>query len=140
MPAGRVGQLGSEVAKRASTEIVQDAVRAPAAAPASPLADPMAVDRVAPSTVFDLVNMMIEVPLMATPQGREQVVSMLRGDIRGAVPRHAEARPDLHSLVTTCLDYPGGLHDLLAADKGLAGESMPVLLLEQTIAELLPRL
>ncbi|OLT37380.1 hypothetical protein BJF79_29545 [Actinomadura sp. CNU-125] len=100
----------------------------------------MAPDVVPPGAVFEITNHMCEVPLMATEQGRNQVMGAVRGEISGAVPRHPEARQDVHSIVNTCLDYPGGLHELLTAIKGLAGQSMPVTRLEQTIAQLLPHL
>ncbi|GGV12276.1 hypothetical protein GCM10010182_35560 [Actinomadura cremea] len=96
---------------------------------------------VVPSTaVFEVVDQMCKVPLMTTEQGRNQVMGIVRGEISGAVPRHAEARQDVYSIVNTCLDYPGGLRELLMAIKGLAGEPMPVMELERTIARVLPRL
>ncbi|MBE1534347.1 effector-associated domain 2-containing protein [Actinomadura algeriensis] len=97
-------------------------------------------DSVPPHAVFTVVDAMCAVSLMATEQGRNQVMRIVRGEIAGAVPRHAEARMDVYSIVTTCLDYPGGLRELLVAVRGLAGESMAVMELEQTVARVLPRL
>lgn len=103
-------------------------------------AGPDGPDVVPPMAVFEVVDRMLDVPLMASEQGREQVMGVLRREVAGAVPRQATARMDVYAIVTTCLDYPGGLRELLMAIKGLAGESMAVLRLEQTIARVLPRL
>ncbi|MEV5825953.1 hypothetical protein AB0L25_10285 [Spirillospora sp. NPDC052242] len=128
---------GSEVVQR-SPDPVAAAQNVPRAGEAAPL--PPTPEAVPPQAVFEVMHAMCEVPLMATEQGRNQVLQIVGGGISGAVPRHAETRQDVYAIVTTCLDYPGGLQRLLVAIKGLAGESMAVLRLEQTIARVLPRL
>ncbi|MGI8329933.1 effector-associated domain 2-containing protein [Actinomadura scrupuli] len=91
-----------------------------------------------PMTLFELVDSLLEVSMMASERGREQVVGALRMEIAGMIPRHSQARPDLFSIVRTCLDYPGGLQELLTTIKRFAGDSLPVYRLEQTIARILP--
>ncbi|MEU9871521.1 hypothetical protein AB0C87_27165 [Actinomadura sp. NPDC048021] len=95
---------------------------------------PDAPDRPA---VFELVDRMLEVPLLSSPQGRDQVVGALRRDVAAAVTRHAGARMDCFAILTTCLDYPGGLKELVDVTRGLAGESLSVHRLEQAMARIL---
>ncbi|TYB45276.1 effector-associated domain 2-containing protein [Actinomadura chibensis] len=102
--------------------------------PPPPLAGEAAPDR---PTILTLVDRMLDVPLLSSVQGRERVVGALRRDIAGAVSRQAEARLDCFAILTTCLDYPGGLKELLDVTKGLAGESLSVHRLEQAIAQFL---
>ncbi|MFD0901106.1 effector-associated domain 2-containing protein [Actinomadura sediminis] len=130
---------GAEVAERPPAPAVaaHDVLRAGGVDGAGVAAAPGAVP---PGAVFEVVDRMLDVPLMASESGREQVLGVLRGEIAGSVPRQATARTDVYAIVTTCLDYPGGLGELLAAIKGLAGEPIAVLRLEQTIARVLPRL
>lgn len=133
-PAPRVG---AEIAERPpAPAAVSHGLLEPGGA--TPL--PAEPDVVPLAAVFEVVNQMCKVPLMANEQGRNQVMGIVRGEISGAVPRHAEARQDVYSIVSTCLDYPGGLGELLVAIKVLAGEAMPVMELERTIARVLPRL
>ncbi|WP_125617731.1 effector-associated domain 2-containing protein [Actinomadura sp. WAC 06369] len=140
----RVPGAGSRPMAPSGSEVVQRPPDPVAAAGDVPRAGeppfPPEPEPVPPQAVFEVVNAMCEVPLMATEQGRNQVMRIVRGEISGAVPRQSETRMDVYAIVTTCLDYPGGLGELLAAIKGLAGEPMAVLRLEQTIARVLPRL
>jgi hypothetical protein len=98
-----------------------------------------AVDgRTAPNQIlFELVDRLLEIPMITTAGGREQVVSALSPEIAGVIPRHAEARHDTYAIIRTCLDYPQGLQELLDDIRGFAGDSLPVRRLEQTIARLL---
>ncbi|MFV2179085.1 effector-associated domain 2-containing protein, partial [Actinomadura sp. LOL_011] len=128
-------RIGAEIAERPAAPLSHGLLRAGGATPL-----PAEPDVVPLAAVFEVVNQMCKVPLMTTEQGRNQVMGIVRGEISGAVPRHAEARQDVYSIVNTCLDYPGGLRELLMAIKGLAGEPMPVMELERTIARVLPRL
>jgi hypothetical protein len=108
----------------AATGSPQTAPPPPAAAPGRP-------------AIFELVDRMLEVPLLASPQGRDQVVAALRRDVAAAVTRQTGARMDCFAILTTCLDYPGGLKELVDVAKGLAGESLSVHRLEQAIARFL---
>ncbi|TMR40176.1 effector-associated domain 2-containing protein [Actinomadura geliboluensis] len=89
--------------------------------------------------LFRVVDGLLEIPRLRAERGRDQVVAALSLEIAGAVPRSAEARADLFAIVQTCLDYSGGLQQLLQAIQGFVGESMAVRRLERTIAQsLLP--
>ncbi|MFS2291686.1 MAG: hypothetical protein FWJ90_03140 [Actinomadura sp.] len=100
---------------------------------------PMAAD-VRPSSLFRIVDDLLDIERFRAERGRDQLVGALSADIAGAVPRAAEARADLYAIVRTCLDYPGGLQEFLQAVRGFVGGSMAVRRLEQTIAgSLMPR-
>ncbi|WP_433463697.1 effector-associated domain 2-containing protein [Spirillospora sp. CA-128828] len=88
-------------------------------------------------TIFDLVDRMLEIPLLSSPRGRDQVVGLLRRDVAGAISRQPEARMDCVSILNTCLDYPGALKELVDVTKGLAGDALSVHRLEQAIARFL---
>ncbi|MGI5207356.1 effector-associated domain 2-containing protein [Spirillospora sp. CA-108201] len=115
-----------------------DAHPYPAAAVSpTPSADAPPRDAPGRPAVFDLVDRMLEVPLLSSPQGRDQVVGALRRDVAAAVTRHTGARMDCFAILTTCLDYPGGLKELVDVTRGLAGESLSVHRLEQAMARIL---
>jgi hypothetical protein len=57
--------------------------------------------------------------------------------IRAVIPRSADARSDTYEIIRTCLDYPGGLQELLRALRGFAGDSLALGRLERAIARLL---
>ncbi|MFA1539812.1 effector-associated domain 2-containing protein [Actinomadura monticuli] len=85
--------------------------------------------------LFRVVEGLLEIPRLRAERGRDQLVGALPLEIAGAVPRSAEARADLFGIVRTCLDYSGGLQQLLQAVHGFVGESMAVRRLKQTIAQ-----
>ncbi|TDC82799.1 hypothetical protein [Actinomadura sp. 7K507] len=115
----------------------------PAAVPAVPeegvqALPPLGADVPLP-LLFRMVDDMLQIPRLRAERGRDQIVGALSLEIAGAVPRSGEARADLFAVLQTCLDYPGGLQQLLQAVQGFVGESMAVRRLEQTIAQsLLP--
>lgn len=129
-PGGAVGPVSApEHVPGAAQTAVAEATRT--AAPAAEL------DRMAR---FEVVDRMLDVAIMAREQGRDEVVRALRREIAGAVPRHPEARLDCYSIISTCLDYPGGMRELLDVLRGFAGGSMSMHRLEQAIAQVLPQL
>lgn len=87
--------------------------------------------------LFRVVDDLMRIPRLRNERGRDQVLGALSLEIAGAVPRSGEARADLYAIVETCLDYAGGLQQLLQAIEGFVGESMAVRRLEQTIAQAL---
>jgi hypothetical protein len=72
-----------------------------------------------------VVDRLLEIDLLVSAQGREQVVRELHPDIAGVIPRMPEARSDLHQILRTCLDYEGGLEQLLGAIHQFVGDSRP---------------
>jgi hypothetical protein len=107
---------------------------------APPAAEPRGIgmpEEVPVPLLFQLVDDLLDIPQMRNERGREQLVGALSPAIAGVIPRAPEARGDLFAILRTCLDYPGGLQQFLAAVRGFVGESMAVRRLEQTIARLL---
>ncbi|GAA4236128.1 hypothetical protein GCM10022254_45020 [Actinomadura meridiana] len=86
---------------------------------------------------FRTVDNLLEIPRLRTERGRDQLIGALSSDIAGAVPRSGEARADLYAVLQTCLDYPGGLQQLLVAVQGFVGESLAVQRFEQAMTRLL---
>ena len=84
--------------------------------------------------LFELVDQLLDIPLLHQERGRDQVVGALPINIAGVIPRSSQARFDVYAIVRTCLDYPGGLHQLLSAIHGFVGDSIQMYRLEQVIA------
>jgi hypothetical protein len=101
-------------------------IRVPGAAPGPEF-------QVPGDAVFQLVDRLLEIPLMRQERGRDQVVDALPFGISVVIPRSPEARFDVHGIVRTCLDYPGGLHRLIAVIRGFVGDSIPMYELERSL-------
>ena len=86
--------------------------------------------------LFELVKMLLAIPIMTTQEGREQVVGSLRPEVAVRIPRRSQANLDTHSILRTCLDFPGGVAELLTALRAFAGDSEPMRALEETIDRL----
>jgi Effector-associated domain 2/Trypsin-like peptidase domain len=86
--------------------------------------------------VMELVTAISELPSMRGQQGRDQVVNLLRWQIASAIGRHPERRFDVLSIVRACLDYPGGLHELLDILRGLEGDAAAMRRVEVAAAAL----
>jgi hypothetical protein len=84
-----------------------------------------------------LVDRLLAIPTVAQEASRRLLMDHLRSDMANAVPYFAQSRHHVFSLVRTCMNYPGGVEELLSAVRLLEGESAPVLRLDATIAELL---
>jgi hypothetical protein len=87
--------------------------------------------------LFEIVDRLLDIPIMATQDGREEVVARLRREIAVRIPRRAQAHLDTHAILRTCLDYPEGLQELLDLVRAFAGESVQTRALEETINRLL---
>jgi len=83
--------------------------------------------------LFELVDCFLEVPSVADPGSREQVLRLLDADVTAAIPRHPSARFDVLSIIRTCLNYPNALDDLVVAVRALEGDSLPMRHLEETV-------
>ncbi|NDU71445.1 hypothetical protein GWI34_02235 [Actinomadura sp. DSM 109109] len=96
-------------------------------------------DGAGPPALFEIVDRLMDIPLLATAEGRQQIVDDLRKDIAIRVPRRAQPHLDVHSIVRTCLEFPGGLQEFLALVHAYAGESTQVRALDDTVARLTGR-
>jgi len=85
----------------------------------------------------DFVTVLMAVPTVGQEDGRRILLQHLRPEIAGAVPYSPRSRHHVFNLVRTCMDYQGGLDELLSVIHFLEGESLPVRRLDQTVADLL---
>lgn len=86
-----------------------------------------------PDELSEIVELLLDIPLMATERGRDQVVDALRDDIARMISRQPQARLDTHCIVQTCRDHAGGLPELLAAIRRFVGRSTSLLRVEQIV-------
>ncbi len=87
--------------------------------------------------LFDVIDCMLAIPKMMTEQGRGQVIGALPPDLAAVISRSQEPRSDTYEIVRTCLDYPGGLQQLLHALRGFVGESLAMREVERAVARLI---
>jgi hypothetical protein len=73
-----------------------------------------------------LVDALLAVPSVSDEPGRRLLLQRMRREIAQAVPHHQGARLHVIALVRTCLDYDGGLDDLLRVLRELEGDSIRV--------------
>lgn len=79
------------------------------------------------NTFGALVDALLAVPSVRDETSRRLVLSRMRPEIAQAVPHHQRARLHVIELVRTCLDYDGGLDDLVRVLRELEGAaSIPV--------------
>jgi hypothetical protein len=90
-------------------------------------------------TLFDIVDQLLDLPVMAAEKGREQVVGALRKEIATVIPRQAEARMDVYCILRTCLNYQGGLVELLTGLRGFTGDSSAMRSFEESVGHPFPR-
>jgi nucleoside phosphorylase len=86
-----------------------------------------------------LVDALLDVPTMRAEHTRQLVVERLPQTIAGAIRRFPAARTDTHEILTTCLDFPGGIAALLAAVRAVAGDSLAVRRLAEALQPYLDR-
>ncbi|WP_129675761.1 SAVED domain-containing protein [Candidatus Chloroploca sp. Khr17] len=60
-----------------------------------------------------LVELLLACPAMQDSHQRGGVLAFLEARVRNAIPRHAQSRADVLSIVTICNNYPGALNELL---------------------------
>lgn len=96
-------------------------------------------DEVSVLDLFEVVDRLLDIPAMRTPDGRDEVVGLLRGEVAVRIPRRAQPKMDMYSILRTCMDFPGGLAELLTIIRALAGESAQLQALENTIQRLAAR-
>ncbi|TCO60767.1 hypothetical protein EV192_103342 [Actinocrispum wychmicini] len=136
---------GGTLALIASDEFFHDVIKQePAAAPASyqqiavamkdsrtlawlRLLDAAQADTAPPGPgrhdVTALVDAALDIDILRDPRGRELVFDQLRPEIANAVPYFPRQRHHMFSLIQTCMNYPGGLQELIEVVRQLEGDS-----------------
>jgi hypothetical protein len=82
------------------------------------------------TTLFEIVDALLDLPFVRDTNGRNELIDLLRPEIRNTVAYHPVARLHVVALVKTCLRHDRGLADLLEAVRQLDGDSTPVRRLE----------
>ncbi|WP_320068910.1 effector-associated domain 2-containing protein [Micromonospora sp. RTGN7] len=98
-------------------------------APAAPAPPPLLA-------MAPLVDALLEMPEFLRPNDREEILSLLRGQVYGAIRRSNAARLDAISVVRTCLRYPGALSELVEAVRFFAMDDAAMARVEDGAARL----
>lgn len=86
--------------------------------------------------LLDVVDRLLDIPLMVTAEGRDGVVESLRRDIRIRIARRPQPHMDGMSIVRTCAQYPGGLLEFAALVRAYAGDTPQVAALREAISRI----
>lgn len=65
-----------------------------------------------PELIANLVDALLHIDEFADPNGRQQILHLMRRELTGAIPRYPAARLDAFAIVRTCLRFSGGLTEL----------------------------
>ncbi|WP_328875752.1 hypothetical protein OHT76_39895 [Streptomyces sp. NBC_00287] len=76
-----------------------------------------------PDRLRALTDALLAVEEFVEPQGREEILGLLRIGVRAAIPRHSRPRMDTISILRTCARRPGALRELAEAVLLCAGGS-----------------
>lgn len=126
LSGGQVNIAGGDII---NIVVERGALPAPAPAPALRPAD--AVRPAAPGPEWTLprkrevVEALLACPSLQTVSGRNSIVALLPTTIQHSAIRSDAARADVLNLLTTCLNYPGGLRSLLEALEFYESDSLP---------------
>ncbi|HEX2313995.1 MAG TPA: hypothetical protein VHJ17_09690 [Thermomonospora sp.] len=86
--------------------------------------------------VFEVVDRLLDIPLMVTAEGRDRVVESLRRDIRIRIARRAQPQMDGHAIVRTCAEYANGLAEFVTLVRAYVGDTPQVVALEEAVARI----
>jgi hypothetical protein len=98
-------------------------------APAAPTSPP-------PTVMAPLVDALLDIPEFLRPNDREEILSLLRGQVYAAIRRNSAARLDAISVVRTCLRYPGALPELVEAVRFFATDDAAMARVEDGVSRL----
>jgi hypothetical protein len=101
---------------------------------------PRATTQIPRETLYSLVDALESIPCLATDNDRAIVLSMLRPAIAGAIRYSPQRRLHTMNIVRTCMDYEGGLAEMLNAIHRIEGESLPARRLTAITQDLPPEL
>jgi effector-associated domain 2 (EAD2)-containing protein len=90
-------------------------------------------DRISAALTVVVVDVLLTIPEFVAPAGRQLILAEL-GELEAAIPRHASARLDAFSVVSTCRRYPDGLLRLVEAVRHTVGDVPEVYDLARAVA------
>jgi hypothetical protein len=100
-----------------------------------PAADlPLNVIALRANAILELVGAISKLPSMRGQQGRDHIVGLLSWQIASAIPRHPETRFDVLAIVRTCLEYAGGLAELVTLLQVIDGDACAMRRVETIVA------
>lgn len=94
----------------------------------------------AESGIFELVDALLAVEVIADEGSRREVLRQLPAGLAGAIPHHAVPRVQALAMVRTCLGYPGGLRQLLDGIRLIEQDSQAMARLQATASRVFPEL
>ena len=86
------------------------------------------------------VDALEALPCLATDHDRATLLSLLRPAISGAIRYSPQRRLHTMNIVRTCLEYEGGLAEMLTTIHEMEGESIPARQLSAITRDLPPEL
>ncbi len=75
----------------------------------------------------ELVERLLDLSVIADPVSRANIVRRLRKGLATSIPYDSASRPHVVNIIMRCLDYPGGLAELMEAVKLYADPKDPAL-------------
>ena len=75
---------------------------------------------------LELVDELLAIPSVADESGRRRLIRILRPEISSAIPQRGAARGQVLEIINACLNYIGGLDELLTAVRTLEPGGMSV--------------
>jgi len=80
-----------------------------------------------------LVQALLACPTMAARHSRDTVINELPEHVKSNIQRNSSDRVDLMNLITTCLNYPGSLEELIEIVRFYEGESSSMQKVDQLL-------
>jgi hypothetical protein len=90
-----------------------------------------------PTALMKFVDALLAIPLMRHEPGRYLLMDYLRPEMADAILYFPQSRYHVFSMVRTCMNFPGGLAELLSLVRALEGGSTLLQRLDETVTELL---
>jgi len=121
--AGRADQTPTSFRWRPWTggeRILGEAVPAPAGGTADRAGRPASG-----AALGEVVSKLLDLDVMADPISRASVLRHLRKGLAASIPYNPATRPHVVNIVTRCLDYPGGLAELVESVRLYADPAAP---------------
>lgn len=102
------------------------------------LADVLNTNSTGRAKLMTFVDALLAIPTVGRESDRRMLLEYLRPEIRNNVPYSPQSRHHVLGLVTTCMNYQGGLDELLDLVRAMEGESStPMRRLDETVARLI---
>lgn len=83
-----------------------------------------------------LLKVLLACPCISEKESRQTVIKQLRDDIKNKVKQNSKASVEVTELIDTCLDYPGGLEELVEIVHDFERNSFQIQAVFQTIARI----